>query len=575
VWDASTGQHLLTLKGHTDRVWSVTYSPDGRRLASASEDKTVKVWDASSGQDLLTLQGHTGPVNSVAYSPDGRRIASASHDQTVKLWDASTGQDLLALKGHTGVVFSVAYSPDGRRLASATWDTVKVWDASTGQDLLSLKGHTIWVTSVAYSPDGRRIASSGSDDQTVKVWDASTGQDLLFKGHTQYVSSVTYSPDGRRIASGSADDTVKVWDASTAQDLLTLKGHTASISAVCFSADHKRLASGSDDRTVKLWDAVAGQELLTLKGHTEGVTSVCFSPDGKRLASGSGIADPVRMAYVGGEVKIWNSATGRELLLPQVDGDATVTSVGFSADGKRVIARSDKGKVHSWDAATGQGVVPCTDPPPVENKEAINPARTLRVTVEEGKVCVRRLRGNRASSDLVFAGWLNARHRRLVWHRSEAAASERSGQWFAAAHHLRQLLRLAGPADNAAALRVRLLRALTVLDAVRPDALRKAVAGGTTDKVTAPEAALAYVYHALDWPAHAVPWWLGRDAHATLLFHLRAAEAQLLQARRPPPEPGRGKKTGGRRPRSAKTGGPARRHPLCVGGFGRPKGARP
>ena len=121
----------------------MSFSPDGKRLASASNDKTLKLWDAATGQELLTLKGHTGSVNGVSFSPDGKRLASASDDRTLKLWDAATGQELLTLKGHTGSVNGVSFSPDGKRLASASWDkTLKLWDAATGQELLTLKGHT-------------------------------------------------------------------------------------------------------------------------------------------------------------------------------------------------------------------------------------------------------------------------------------------------------------------------------------------------------------------------------------------------------------------------------------------------
>jgi WD40 repeat protein len=297
VWDISSGQTLLTCKGHTDEVASVAWSPDGKRLASASRDMTVRVWDASSGQTLFTYTGHAWWVDSVAWSPDGKRLASASEDTTVQVWDASIsrGSTVFIYTGHTQGVNSVAWSPYGRRLASASDDeTVQVWDASSGQTLLTCKGHTDEVATVAWSPDGRRLASA-SRDNTVRVWDASSGHtQLIYTGHTAGVTSVAWSPDSKRLASASGDKTVQAWDASSGQTLLTYAGHTDIVTSVAWSPDGKRLASASFDKTVRVWDASSGQALLTCKGHTNAVESVAWSPDGRRLASAS-FDDTVRV----------------------------------------------------------------------------------------------------------------------------------------------------------------------------------------------------------------------------------------------------------------------------------------
>jgi WD40 repeat protein len=345
VWDAATGQKRLTFRGHGGIVRCAAFSPDGRRIVSVGMDGTVKVWDAQTGQEQLTLRGHTGPVWSAAFSPDGHRIVTSSADRTAKVWDAQTGEPVFSLGGHARDVRWAAFSPDGRRLATASWDrTVKVWDAATGQEQLTLRGHTADVQCVCFSPDGRRLASGG-DDSKAKVWDAATGQELLtLKGRPRgLVFCVAFSPDGRRILSGGIKATVKVWDAATGQEQFTFKGHTEAVSSVAFSPDGRRIVSGSWDRTLKVWDAQASPAALTLLGHQSQVAGVAVSPDGQRLASAASDWDGGASRYVNGELRVWETKSGRTVLNHEGQFSG-VTCVAFSPDGKSLA--SGRG---AWD----------------------------------------------------------------------------------------------------------------------------------------------------------------------------------------------------------------------------------
>ncbi|MEE0266978.1 MAG: TIR domain-containing protein [Bacteroidales bacterium] len=283
-WESNSG----TLEGHSDFVYSVCWSPDGKYLASCSDDETIKIWDAKSGKELKTLEGHYYDVNSVCWSPDGKYLASGSHDKTVKIWDANSGECILTFEGHSESVRSVCWSPYGKYLASGSWDnTVKIWDAKSGKELKTLEGHSVNVESVCWSPDGKYLAS-GLWNNTVIIWDAKSGKELkTLEGHSDYVYSICWSPDGKYLASGSYDATVKIWDAKSGVCIRTFDGHYYDVNSVCWSPDGKYLASGSFDKTVKIWDAKSGECIRTLEGHSDDVFSVAWSSDGKYLASGA------------------------------------------------------------------------------------------------------------------------------------------------------------------------------------------------------------------------------------------------------------------------------------------------
>jgi WD40 repeat protein len=346
LWNLETGEEIRTIQGHNDSVHSVSFSPNGKILATGSRDGTIKLWDVETGKEICTLKGYKGWVKSVSFSPNGKTLATGGDYTTIKLWDVETGKEIRTLQGHKHIVQSVSFSPDGKTLATGSWDkTIKLWDVETGKEIRTLQGHKDLVWSVNFSPDGKTLAT-GSTDNTIKLWDVGMGKEIrTLKGHDSSVYSVNFSPDGKTLATGSTDKTIKSWDVGTGKEIRTLKGHKDSVNSVSFSPDGKTLATGSDDKTIKLWNLYAGTEIRTLKKHDEGVYSVGFSPDGKTLATGS----------YDKTIKLWNVGMGKEIRTLK-GHDSSVYSVSFSPDGKALATGSTDNTIKLWDVGTGKEI---------------------------------------------------------------------------------------------------------------------------------------------------------------------------------------------------------------------------
>jgi WD40 repeat protein len=347
LWDVATrlpiGEPLVS----QNSAYSVAFSPDGRTLAAGMSDGTVVLWDVATHQVIgESFTGHSLEVNSVAFSPDGKTLVSGSADTTIILWDLAThtaiGQPLTS---HEGKIWRVIFSPDGKMLASGSADsTVILWDVTTqtaiGEPLV---GHDAEIWSVAFSPDGKTLAS-GSDDKTIILWDPATGQPIgePLTGRSG-VYSVAFSPDGQTLASGNADNMITLWDMTTRQLIgQPLNGHSNWINSVAFSPDGKLLASGSQDNTIILWDTTPRQTMEEPLRAPSLVYSVEFSPDGKTLASGS--AD--------GKVILWDVATHDALEEPLTGQGGAVWKVTFSPDGKTLAFGSADGSVSLRDTIT-------------------------------------------------------------------------------------------------------------------------------------------------------------------------------------------------------------------------------
>jgi WD40 repeat protein/uncharacterized caspase-like protein len=366
----SQTQEINRLQSHSQQVNAVSFSPDGKFIASASDDNTIKLWNLA-GKLITTITTNQGSITDIAFSPDSQFIVSASTDKTVKLY-AINGKLIQTFTGHTDIVTDVAFSPNGKIIASASRDkTVKLW-RSDGSLIKTWNAHNGWVNTVTFSPDGQIIASGG-EDNLVKLWQTTDGKLIkTLPGHQERVTCIKFSPDGKIIAAASGDKTIKLWHRQ-GKFLQTITGHTNQINSISFSPDGQFLASADADGILKIWSIKDNSLTQTLQGHSTQITDVSFSRDGKIIASASAdktvklwqVHNPLKNQYEGkfysvsfspknqtfaaagwdGNIKFWQSNN----VINLIGNKRIIYALDFSPNGKILASTSDDKTVKLWN----------------------------------------------------------------------------------------------------------------------------------------------------------------------------------------------------------------------------------
>jgi WD40 repeat protein len=402
---------IRTFAGHLGFISSLAITPDGTKVVSGSNDRTIKIWNLTTGQELLTFFPCYSTAGLLSWlfflfvkvTPDGTKVIAGSTEGTIEIWDLNIEQELCTLYAHTETLTTVDITPDGEKIVSGSVDkTIKVWDLVTGQQLLTLTGHLSFISSLAITPDGEKIVS-GSADKTIKVWDLVTGQQLLTFSSI-YPIALAITHDGTKVVSGGSSG-IQVWDLAIAKELFipSFCTHATSVNEIVITPDGNHLISGSQDDTIKIWNIATSPNLFTFSDNTQSVTKLVVTPDGSKIIFVDCWGDKqIKMMNFSRKQKsekiimhffkmmriklkrLWNLATRQEI--------STLTSYNNSytfaitPDGTKIITGGWSGEINVWNLAEEQKLYGFSTEKDIVETLLVTPDGTKMISISKDRI---------------------------------------------------------------------------------------------------------------------------------------------------------------------------------------------